>query len=198
VGVKTEPNNSAPLSINGVAEFKVRKCVGFDYPCGETCEVRWDYQACRTEYCRATQVTNLFDGMARFESSVALSKKSKTEVQAQISNVVLDQDISRGDLAGILNRLGVSNSSLDSLFGASPPDLAGASENYSIVKRIPQEAFIYKPELVDAKWELVKASEIQGAQSYGIMIQRKQLVERTVACNWISCLRAGPSEACEL
>lgn len=198
VGVKSASNDSAALFINGVAEFKVRKCVGFDYPCGETCEVRWDYQACRTDYCRATQVTNLFDGEARFVSSVALTRKSDTEIEAKINNTVVDQDVSRGELAGLLNKLGISNGSLDALFGSSLPNLANLVESFSVVRSVPQEAYIYKPIIVDAKWELVSPQELQGVENYGIMVQRRQVIERTMACEWISCLRSGPSNSCEL
>lgn len=59
--VGTQVANDGPITTL-TGQFIWRKCVGTDYPCGETCEIRWDYQSCRTNICRATAITNLFSG----------------------------------------------------------------------------------------------------------------------------------------
>ncbi|MFP3588569.1 hypothetical protein SCB29_33795 [Paraburkholderia sp. SIMBA_055] len=193
VGGGGQPADEYPLAVHVYGDFKLRKCGGTDVPCGETCEISWGYQACRTKMCRIEVITDAFS--ARVEGTSVVDVKVVDNETIQASSRILDYkaDASVGDLA---NALGLTQGRIGSLFGVSLPDLTKFANMSNLIK-VPQAAFLWKPTIADAKWVDVTQLNVSGAQRYGLGIEREQPLERTVGCKWINCLREGSVDACQ-
>jgi hypothetical protein len=196
VGINVNPVPNEPMTFRSSVDFKIRKCVGTDYPCGETCEIRWSYQACRTDYCRATAISNIGGGSANGTTTVNISKSSDTEIKAEATTPDYRSEVSIGDIGEALIRLGLSRADFDNIFGIQRPDLSTLISNSKFETQIPQPAFIYKPKILEAGWKDMTSLGIPEAQRFGVMISRQAQIEKTVACKWIACARNGTPDKC--
>nr|WP_144827232.1 hypothetical protein [Cupriavidus gilardii] len=183
-------SSGSDITLKG--DFKLRKCISADYPCGETCEIRWDYQACRTVMCRATAITDLMSGEVSARISHALEPKRPASITIT-PTASITPDLSRGDIAEALRRAGIDGARLAG--GVQIPEIQLPPETV----HIPQDAFIYKPEVDSVSWVNVDRGEFPEQSSLAIQVLRSQPhpVERTAACAWIACRRSGDADQCK-